>query len=551
MYTSHFGLLEAPFSITPDPQYLYMSERHREALAHLLYGIGEGGGFVVLTGEVGAGKTTICRCLLRQLPPDVDVALVLNPRLTALELLATLCDELRLSYPTDTVSTKVLVETLYRHMLDAHERGRRTVLIIDEAQNLGTEALEQVRLLTNLETTKQKLLQVILIGQPELATALEQPALRQLAQRITARYHLDALSAHETSAYIAHRLGVAGRHDTVFRAGALREVHRLTRGVPRLINVVCDRALLGAYAADRTTIDSATVRKAAGEVFGRRQGRRYVGAAAAAAALVLLALLAGVLFWPPLRDVRRFARLASDTYDRPPIQSTVTTPAPEASVAPALSTALPPPPQLRDLLADPTMEADQRAAFAALYARWNPDDTRAASVQSCERARQLGLSCLSRTGTWTKVRRFDVPAVFELAGPLNEKRYATVIALDGDMATLALGQRRISFPLREVDAVWDGPFMVLWKRPALAAPVIVPGAQGKDVQWLRQRLDELDGQPVAPGTRDVYDADLQRRVRAFQRSRSLVADAIVGEETLAHLTLARSDGRPSLTASKP
>src|SRR5919201_4829908 len=236
MYASYFGLKEAPFSITPDPRYLYMSERHREALAHLLYGIGEGGGFVQLTGEVGTGKTTLCRCLLEQVPPHVDVALILNPRLTALELLGAVCDELRIPYPVDTTSTKTLVDLLYRYLLDAHGRGRRTVLIIDEAQDLSIDVLEQVRLLTNLETTREKLLQIILIGQPELITLLEREDLRQLAQRITARYHLEPFDAADTRAYIRHRLQIAGRTRGLFTEAAMRTVHAASRGIPRLIN---------------------------------------------------------------------------------------------------------------------------------------------------------------------------------------------------------------------------------------------------------------------------------------------------------------------------
>src|SRR5512144_2369039 len=265
MYAAHFGLSEPPFSITPDSRYVYMSEAHRDGLAHLVYGIGQGGGFVQLTGEVGTGKTTVCRCLLQQLPPHVDVAFVLNPRLTALELLATVCDELRIPYPSTTDSLKVLVDALYRYLLDAHARGRRTVLVIDEAQNLSVEVLEQIRLLTNLETDRDKLLQVILIGQPELAALLARPALRQLAQRVTARYHLQPLAARDTVACVRHRLRVAGQSAMLFTPAALREVHRRSGGVPRLINLIGDRALLGAFAHDRHRVDARTVRRAASE----------------------------------------------------------------------------------------------------------------------------------------------------------------------------------------------------------------------------------------------------------------------------------------------
>ncbi|HHO69013.1 MAG TPA: hypothetical protein ENK12_08285, partial [Gammaproteobacteria bacterium] len=279
MYENHFGLTERPFSIAPDPRFLYMSPRHREALAHLLYGVGEGGGFVQLTGEVGTGKTTVCRCLLEQLPGGVDVALILNPRLTGLELIASLCDELGVDYPAGTTSTKVLIDALNQRLLQAHAEGRRTVMIIDEAQNLSAEALEQVRLLTNLETNREKLLQIILIGQPELRELLARDDLRQLSQRITARCHLVPIGRAETAAYIRHRLQVCGATEALFSERAVDLVHRLSGGVPRLINVLCDRAMLGAFVEGKRRVDPAVVRRAAREVLPEegvgRSGRRW------------------------------------------------------------------------------------------------------------------------------------------------------------------------------------------------------------------------------------------------------------------------------------
>jgi general secretion pathway protein A len=310
MYLAHFALSEPPFSITPDPRFLYMSARHREALAHLIYGVGERGGFVQLTGEVGTGKTSVCRCLLEQLPPRVDVALVLNPRLNPVELLAALCDELRIPYPAGTTSSKELVDRLHRHLLEAHGRGQRTVLIIDEAQNLTPEVLEEVRLLTNLETTTEKLLQIILIGQPELASLLEQPKLRQLAQRVTARYHLEPLSRTDTLAYVHHRLAVAGRRgQTLFTDAALRTLHRESYGIPRMINAMADRALLGAYARDRSRVDAATVRRAADEVLGRRPGAwRPWGRRVAVIALATVAMGGAFLALAPREVGREEAR---------------------------------------------------------------------------------------------------------------------------------------------------------------------------------------------------------------------------------------------------
>src|SRR5579872_6802919 len=291
MYLKFFGLNEKPFAITPDPRYLFLSERHAEALAHLMYGINEAGGFVQLTGEVGTGKTTIVRSLLAQAPKNAEIALILNPRMTAPEFLLTICQELGVEVPpASQQSLKDLVDTLSAYLLRAHADGKRVVLVVDEAQNLSTEVLEQVRLLTNLETNTQKLLQIILIGQPELRELLARNELRQLAQRITGRYHLSPLSAEETTAYVRHRLRVAGATADIFNRFALEEIYRLSAGVPRVINVICDRALLGGYSLDRHRITGPLVRNAASEVFGKRFTPPWLPWAGTAAAAAILAV---------------------------------------------------------------------------------------------------------------------------------------------------------------------------------------------------------------------------------------------------------------------
>jgi len=274
MYVAHFGLKREPFSIAPDPRYLFMSERHREALAHLLYGVRGGGGFVLLTGEIGAGKTTVCRCFLEQVPKRVNVAYIFNPKLTALELLQSVCEEFRIEVRARGSSPATLkdhVDALNEYLLRTHADGHNNVLIIDEAQNLSIDVLEQLRLLTNLETNERKLLQIILIGQPELRDMLLKPELEQLAQRVVARFHLDPLGEDETSHYIKHRLAVAGLNGLIpFDRDARHRIFELTRGVPRRINLLCDRALLGAYSGGRKRVDKAIIDKAAGEVFDRR-----------------------------------------------------------------------------------------------------------------------------------------------------------------------------------------------------------------------------------------------------------------------------------------
>ena len=307
MYTDWFKLSEPPFSLTPDPRFLYMSERHREGLAHLFYGVQQPGGFVQLTGDIGSGKTTLCRCLVKQLPPGTDIALILNPRLTVIELLATVCDELGIAHPAEASSIKVLIDALNQRLLESHAKSRRTVLIIDEAQNLNEDVLEQIRLLTNLETSKEKLLQIILIGQPELLSLLKRKNLRQLAQRITARYHLLALSRSETYAYIQHRLLVAGRRDPLFTRRAMYCVYRLSRGVPRVINIICDRALLGAYALDAQRVSAGIVRKASRETRGILPWHRQFRFALIAGILAIAALIAAaaILLPPANRSLLR------------------------------------------------------------------------------------------------------------------------------------------------------------------------------------------------------------------------------------------------------
>jgi len=306
MYERHFGLSQSPFSIAPDPRYLFMSERHREALAHLLYGVKAGGGFVLLTGEIGAGKTTICRSLLAQIPEHCDVAYIFNPKLTVEELLGSICAEFRIPARHEgpgVATVKDYVDALNDYLLRTHASGRSSVLIIDEAQALSADVLEQLRLLTNLETDERKLLQIVLIGQPELRDMLARPDMEQLAQRVIARYHLDALGPQETEMYIRHRMAIAGLAGPLpFDERALRGIYRYTRGVPRRINLLCDRALLGAYARGKSRVDVRTVEEAVEEVLRPASARKSARSGSARKTMVglglaaVLALIAAVVF---------------------------------------------------------------------------------------------------------------------------------------------------------------------------------------------------------------------------------------------------------------
>jgi len=555
MYAAYFGLKEAPFRLTPDPTYLYMSDRHREALAHLLYGVSEDGGFVQLTGDVGTGKTTLCRALLAQLPPRVDVALILNPRLTIPEFLASVCDELKIPYPRDTTSPKVFVDALDRYLLVAHARGRRTVLLIDEAQGLSVEVLEQVRLLTNLETTSEKLLQIVLIGQPELEPLLARDDLRQLAQRITARYHLEPFTETDTHAYVRHRLRVAGGRRGLFSEAAIRRIHAESRGIPRLINIICDRALLGAYAQDKRRIESGMVARAATEIRGRGTRARsvaswlWVTAAGFGAAVVVGGMVAA-----PESLARRLSfRLLSPVSIVGSIPHPAAgLPGPGQDVTPPDPTAASLRPTLAQILADPAMRTDAASAFTALYARWGLDQPATKGQQVCDGGRGDGLRCLARTGSWTKVRRYDLPAVLELASPAQARHYALVTGFGGRSVNLEIGGRPFTVPQSEVDPLWDGMFIVVWRPPVLTKVPIAPGLRDKDVEWLRDRLAAVDG--VADGATDrrLYDSALRERVIGFQRSRVLDPDGLVGEETLAQLIIAANEpGVPRLSRQKP
>jgi general secretion pathway protein A len=542
MYTDYFKLNEPPFSLTPDPRYLFMSERHREGLAHLVYGVQQPGGFVQLTGDVGSGKTTLCRCLVKQLPQETEVALILNPRLTVIELLATVCDELGIAYPAESGSVKVLIDALNQRLLESHAHGRRTVLIIDEAQNLQDEVLEQIRLLTNLETSKEKLLQIILIGQPELLSVLKREKLRQLAQRITARYHLLALSKQETYAYIQHRLRVSGGRDPLFTSGAMRCIYRLSRGVPRVVNIICDRALLGAYALDRQRISAGIVRQASRETRGIARSRRGIRLAWAGGLLALLALILGTLvFLQPasLSALRRKAEVPVERGARQP-----------AGAGPTVSPLAETKPRLIEILNNDSLAGTSRSSFVSLYSKWGIKAGLTPSGIACSYAKELGFECLWQMGNWLKLRRYDVPAILEIKLSSGKKRQVTLIGLTDETATLAIDSREYQFPLNEIDQVWDGAFTILWKSPFATRHFSI-GDSSKDVAWIRRALDVSEGKKSEVSVSELFDEELRQRILAFQQKQSLIQDGFVGAETLVRLSIVMSGAKAPSLSSPP
>jgi len=522
MYTKFFGLTEKPFAITPDPRYLFMSEQHSEALAHLVYGISESGGFIQLTGEVGTGKTTLVRTVLGRLPAEVDVALILNPQLTELEFLIAICEELSTPPPEDKNSAKSLVDTLNRHLLAAHARGRRTILLVDEAQNLSRQVLEQLRLLTNLETAKQKLLQIILIAQPELREILARDDLRQLAQRVTGRYHLEPLSREESGQYIDHRLKVAGALGEVFDDAAKQEVFNLSGGVPRIINVICDRAMLGAYSRETRHIGKNLVERAAAEVSGQKF----------AASLVRWALPVLGLAGAGIIALGIWSIFQQQNVEPPDVLS-VPLKAPESEIVITQSGEIDSDP-LEDVLIDATAFTDTNSAMDTLFGLWGIE-YQAGNGTACSQAEAAGLSCLYQRGSWTGIRQLDRPVVLTLSDRNGNTHQPVLVSLNDENGELALGQSRSTHSIEEISTLWFGEYLLIWRPPNGQAKAIKPGTRDENVRWLRQSLaainTDYDPDASTAADPDYFDRELEERLKDFQRQHRLKVDGLAGQQT--------------------
>jgi general secretion pathway protein A len=556
MYTNFFGLNEKPFSITPDPRYLFMSEQHGEALAHLVYGVTESGGFVQLTGEVGTGKTTLVRTLLlNQMPDNADVAVVLNPQITVQEFLLTICEELGIAVPEHKHGIKALTDALNQHLLSAHAAGRRTILVVDEAQNLAPAVLEQVRMLTNLETAKQKLLQIILIGQPELRELLDRNDLRQLAQRITGRYHLEPLTREESAQYVEHRLRVAGALGEVIDSAAKKEVFRLSQGVPRLINVICDRALLGAYSQESRIITKRLIKRAAAEVAGELDRSPTISRMAIALGLVGIAVVVASI-WSVTRESGSVGTIEDPVASQAPvIEMPVTAAAelpPEENSNDSVAAPETPLVSLTEELALSGELTTRDFAFASLFELWGLEYT-SGSQTGCSQAVAAGLACLNQRGSWNGLRQLNRPAILTIIDNDGDSHELVLTAIHDDSAELSIGGVAVTHPVSEITAFWFGEFSLLW-RPPFGVPVsLSPGSRGTEVLWLRQSLADIDERYVSDIVEsDVYDTNLQVIVRGFQRDHRLAVDGLVGQQTLIIInSLLESDGSPRLTTPEP
>jgi len=549
MYHQYFGLKEAPFSIAPNPRYLFMSRRHKEALAHLLYGVSHGGGFVLLTGEVGTGKTTVSRALLKQLPKNTDLAYILNPTLSAVELLGTICDELKVTDIKDTNSLKELSDRLHQFLLQNHAQGRNTVLIIDEAQHLDYKVMEQIRLLTNLETDEKKLLQIVFIGQPELNELLAKPELRQLAQRITARFHIEPLTAIETGAYIRHRLMIAGMpaSQSLFSPAAVKMIYRACGGIPRLINVTCDRALLGAYTHNRPQVDTDIAKAAVDEAGSakavddhRLPAKIAIGLGVAVVVLLLWMVLAKTgrdetVTSVPLAQSPE-GQIQRETLIREVAAAPKPTPAEVATEAEAE-------PQPSQVIKKPNTESEleknlYRVSFSLKNDAVNALQQALAVFpgdldQPCRQLESFGVQCQQENmRSWDELLDYNRPAVLRLNIDAGQ-RYVAVLRLtnNNQLQLVAPGGDTENWPMFQLGQYWSGKTELLWQPPNSYAPLLKPGDRSPFVRWVANSFAKIDKQSVSLADFH-YNKALEQRVTFFQSNYELKSDGIVGLRTV-------------------
>ncbi|WP_318519216.1 ExeA family protein [Photobacterium leiognathi] len=551
MYQDFFGITEAPFSIVPSARFLYLSERHREALTHMLSGLTDGGGFGLLTGEVGTGKTTVLRAMISRLPHQTQVAVILNPALSAHDLLAAICDELGLSYESDA-SFKQLTDIIYRHLMANHAEGRQTLLLVDEAQHLMPDVLEQLRLLTNLETDSRKLLKVVLIGQPELQQLLQQERLRQLAQRITSRYHLLPLTETEVSEYIHYRLTAVDCLYPVFDASSIKYIAKQTQGIPRLINLVCDKSMQLACQAGTHQVSKPMAVQACEDILSWQvpataSSSRAGGAQRhpslllpwGVAVAVCSALAVGAWHYWPLPVAPKAAPIEpNQSLYAVANLSAVETP-PSLSTTPVVNTKEA---TLSRLAKAIDGSRKERTAMQNLYRLWGFDT--ALNQATCATSSRISLACFDGKTTLAKLGLINRPVVVTLEDGAKKPFYAVVYAITDDRIELLLGKERISVSPKWFEARWNGQFSLLWRPPLGDKTSIRFGQNGPRVAWLDQQLNDFLGENSP--RKGYFDQSVLDKLRRFQRSQDLTADGIAGPMTLMVLDSAMNLPGPTL-----
>ena len=556
MYTQYFQLSEEPFSIAANPRFLYLSEQHREALAHLHYGIRMDSGFVMLTGEVGTGKTTVCRCLIEQLPEQANVAFILNPRLTVEELLCSVCDEFDIAYPQTGATVKTLVDAINRYLLEQHAKDRNSVIIIDEAQNLSFEVLEQLRLLTNLETNERKLLRIMLIGQPELETMVGQTELRQLEQRITARYYLKPLARNELQPYIIHRLALAGGRESVFPARLADQIYARSRGIPRLINIICDRAMLGAYARSQRQVDRKIIDEAVCEVQGRKQSNSRGGTGLGVAALIMLTLGAGLFYLhgAGLVALPTFVKSMQDPAMKAPQENAespgstlpASVPLPSTQVAMLGSAnagteiADAPPRWPDDVSAEDNTVLTAQSALFRLWGLPAPEGDEVA----CDLAIDVGLRCHAGSGNLGALASYDRPAILVLLDSVSRPFPALLRSVDENTATIEFAHGLETVSRADLEKHWRGRYQILWRLPPQGRAIVKPGNRGSVVTWLTESLKAAGIDSIV--LTDTYNEEVTEAVRTFQHNHGLRGDGIAGRQTLIQLNTLTDSTVPRL-----
>ncbi|MEZ5470173.1 MAG: AAA family ATPase [Marinicella sp.] len=497
MYLAFFDLKQAPFSITPDPEFVYLSEKHQESLAHLIYGVTRGGGagFVQLTGEVGTGKTTISRLFLQKLPKDTQAALILNPNITPIELLENIFKELKISTRGIKGKLNAMIEKLNEHLLQWWSEGKNTLVIIDEAQNIPRDTLEQLRLLTNLETDQQKLLQIILIGQPELKQLMQRKDLRQLAQRVTSRFHLQPLSSDETRQYIKHRVAVSGGNKKLFSDRAIHRVYRQTEGIPRLINVLCDRALLVAFTDEAQTVTLKHVNQAIAEIYPDKPSvhfSRYVWPVALFLGAVML-----LWFWPKNQP-------------NPTINQT-------ANTHPTV------------VEESPIIVPIQSISWQHYLNLWDADNSLIWNENKCPDVVMIGMGCLRKQGNLTQIRRQNTPVLLEL----NQGQLALVTAMNDNQVTLKTVDGEQNYNHQQINKNWLGHYFVLWP---MASELVDDTISESVNNWALNVAKVIDNNP------ELSPANLTEWITNFQQQNGLLADGIIGKETQMALSLKAYQG---------